>query len=221
MSEETKAEMNLYQKIVAVRKSVGNLTKDGQSHGYSYVSGNQILTSIKDKMNDLNLLLIPSAIDGKHETYDYVTKYKKDKTDFIVSGTMTYTWINGDNPDERLEVPWFYFGQMDDISKAFGSALTYSERYFLLKVLGLPTDGDDPDARQPEPKGQQPMARQKSPGGQGLSEPQIKRFYAIARGGGYSNQKAEEALNKKYGFSDPYKLTRKQYDEVCSAMDKK
>lgn len=131
--------MNLYQKIVAVREVAGGFTKDSKSYSYDYVSGNQILSKIKDTMNEHNLLLIPSTRLGEHSTQG---------KDIVVKGEMTYTWINGDNPEERLEIPWAYYGQQNDISKAYGSALTYSERYFLLKCLGLPTDEDDPDGRE-------------------------------------------------------------------------
>ena len=141
------AELNLYQKIVEVRKVAGGFKKDTQGYGYNYVSGNQILEKIKDKMNELNLLLVPSTQQGEHEKHEYTNNKGQDKIDFIVKGDMTYTWINGDNPEETLVVNWAYYGQQDDISKAYGSGLTYSERYFLLKCLGLPTDEDDPDSK--------------------------------------------------------------------------
>lgn len=139
--------MNLYQKIVEVRKVVQGFSKDGKGYGYSYVTGNQVLSKIKDKMDELHLLLIPSTQVGEHHTHAYKTAKGKDALDFVVKGEMSYTWINGDNPEEREVVSWAYYGQQDDISKAYGSALTYSERYFLLKCLGMPTDEDDPDAK--------------------------------------------------------------------------
>jgi hypothetical protein len=144
--------MNLYQKIVEVRKVAEGFTKDGASYSYTYVTGNQVLGKIKDKMNELNLLLFPSTKIGEHHTHAYKTAKGKDVLDFVVKGEMSYTWINGDEPSEREVVSWAYYGQQDDISKAFGSALTYSERYFLLKCLGLPTDEDDPDAKQDKPQ---------------------------------------------------------------------
>ena len=64
---------------------------------------------------------------------------------------MLYVWVNAEKPDDRIEVPWQLFGQQDDPSKAFGSALTYSERYFLLKFFSIATDDDDPDAKQNKP----------------------------------------------------------------------
>ena len=140
--------MNLYQKIVEVRKIARGFEKDGKGFNYKYVKGDQILSKIRDKMNELNLLLIPSTKLGEHHTHSYVTAKGKEVTDFVVSGEMSYTWINGDKPDEVLKVDWAYYGQMDELSRAYGSALTYSERYFLLKCLGLPTDEDDPDAKE-------------------------------------------------------------------------
>ena len=131
--------LNLYQKLVQLRKHVSDLglNKDKKSYGnIEYVTGNQILTKISDKMAELNLLLIPATKLG-----EYTEKGK----DFIVKGEMKYTWINADNPEEQLECEWAYYGQQNEISKAYGSGLTYSERYFLLKFLGVSTDTEDPD----------------------------------------------------------------------------
>lgn len=153
--------LNLYQKIVEVRKIAEGFSKDKSSYNYSYVSGNQVLSKIKDKMNELNLLLFPSTTMGEHHTHAYKTKKGKDVIDFVVKGEASYTWINGDEPSEREVISWAYYGQQDDISKAYGSALTYSERYFLLKCLGLPTDEDDPDAK-PEKGEPQQQSNKKS-----------------------------------------------------------
>jgi len=144
--------LNIYQKLVEIRKSIDVFTKDTEGYGYKYVSGSQVLHKIKAKMDELGVLLIPHINDQSHKTFDYTVwdkqaKQEKSKTDFVVFGSMTYTWVNAENPDDRIEVPFQYMGQQDDISKAFGSALTYSERYFLLKFFGVPTDEDDPDAK--------------------------------------------------------------------------
>lgn len=208
-------EMNLYQKIVAVRKSVGDFKKDGKSYDYDYVTGNQVLTKIKDKMNDLNLLLIPSALDGEYEPYTYKTKYGE-KTDLIVKGKMTYTWINGDKPEEQMVVPWFYFGQMGEASKAFGSGLTYSERYFLLKSFGIPTDGDDPDAKQEDkepPKGPKKKAERKV-----LSEAQVKRLYTLGSLKKLNKNVVDRQVNTKFN-KEVSALTREEYDIVCNGYE--
>ncbi|NFO56352.1 recombinase [Clostridium botulinum] len=140
--------MNLQQKLIEIRKDVVEFTKDTKGYGYQYVSGSQAIRKIRTKMDELGVLLYPSCVGlDEHEIFNYTNDKGKEKTDFIVNGDMTYTWENADNPEEKISVPWKYYGAQDDISKAFGSALTYSERYFILKFFQAPTDGDDPDSR--------------------------------------------------------------------------
>ena len=98
-------------------------------------------------MDELKVLLKIETDDITWTTFDYKNSKGEDKTDFVVAGKVKYTWINADEPTEREECSFDIFGQQDDISKAYGSGLTYSERYFILKSLQAPTDGDDPDSK--------------------------------------------------------------------------
>lgn len=233
--------MNLYQKIVEVRKVAEGFSKDGASYGYTYVTGNQVLGKIKDKMNELNLLLFPSTKTGEHHTHAYKTAKGKDVLDFVVKGEMSYTWINGDEPSEREVISWAYYGQQDDISKAFGSALTYSERYFLLKCLGLPTDEDDPDAKKDGPKGSAPNASQSSynrPNNQStqttsqppqpassasaipekVSEPQLKMIGRLKNERKITDDDYRELLNAKFSLNSTKDLTKKQASEFIKYL---
>lgn len=141
--------MNVFQKIIETKKVVKNFLKDAETSGkgsYTYTSGSQILSAIKEKMEEVGLLFLP--VETEHRgwtTFNYKNSYGDEKTDFIVEGKLCYEWINAEDPTDRQRVSFEYYGQQNDISKAFGSALTYSERYLLLKSLGAPTDEDDPD----------------------------------------------------------------------------
>ena len=137
-------EMNLFQKIADVKANIDGFTKDTKGYNYSYVSGSQVLHRIRSKMIEHNLLLVPYT---EHEEI-IETKNAKGKTEHIVKLKLTYIWINADKPEEKLEVPFFAVGQQDDVSKAHGTALTYAERYFLMKFFNIPTDEDDADAKQ-------------------------------------------------------------------------
>ncbi len=198
--------MNLYQKIIEVRKVADGFTKDSKGYGYDYVSGNQILNKIKDKMNEVGLILQPSAQVGEHQLFCYTNSKGQEKVDIQVWGNMSYTWINAENPEEREVVSWAYYGQQDDISKSFGSALTYSERYFLLKYFGLPTDEDDPDGKDTTGK--------KTKGTKALSEAQIKRLFALGKAAGYDSATVIDHIRKKLN-KNPDELTKPEYDQVC------
>lgn len=144
--------LNLQQKLVEIRKTIDSFSKDTKGFNYSYVSGSQVLGKIKEKMDELQVILFPKMGDLNDTTYDYVNFKGENKTDFVIKGSMEYVWMDAEEPTNTISIPWMIYGQQDDISKAFGSGLTYSERYFLLKFFGVPTDDDDPDTRQ-NPKG--------------------------------------------------------------------
>lgn len=205
--------MNLHQKLIEIRKEVIGFTKDTKSYGYTYVSGSQAIAKIRTKMDELGVMLIPSIGSTETSTYDYKNSKGEDKTDFIVEGNMTYTWFNADDPEDRIEVPWKIYGAQDDISKAFGSGLTYSERYFILKFFQAPTDNDDPDARNTSDR---KSGSKKN--NYGLSEAQIKRAYAIASKAGYSSSQLVSLILNKYG-KPLEQLTREEYDHVCAGLE--
>jgi hypothetical protein len=137
-------QLNLFQKIADVKANIDGFTKDTKGYNYSYVSGSQVLHRIRNKMIEHNLLLVPYT---ENEEVTETTN-AKGKPEHIVKLKLTYKWINSDNPQEILEVPFFAVGQQDDVSKAHGTALTYAERYFLMKFFNIPTDEDDADAKE-------------------------------------------------------------------------
>lgn len=139
--------MNVIQKIIECRKTIDKTIRDTKGYGYSYVSGSQLLEKIRPKMDELGLFLQVETFNIEWSAYDYKNAKDEAKTDFIVTGEIKYTWINADDLTDKLECCFSLLGQQDDISKAFGSGLTYAERYFILKILQAPTDKDDPDSK--------------------------------------------------------------------------
>lgn len=149
MSEE----MNLCEKLIEIRKCVPYLQKNTTGYKYNYVSGASVLGRIKEKMNELGILLYPSIsnrgilhFQNEVEFWDAKAKEHKTRIDdiFVIEGDVIMTWRDAET-GEKLEVPFLLFGKQNDPSKAFGSGLTYSERYFLLKFFNIPTDDEDPD----------------------------------------------------------------------------
>lgn len=148
MSEE----LNLYQKIADVKANIDGFTKDTKGYNFSYVSGSQILHRIRTKMIEHNLLLVPSTTNEKWTTHTYKNRKGNEVVDFVVEMDLNYKWINADKPEELLDISYHAFGQQSDISQAHGTALTYAERYFLMKFFNIPTDEDDADAKEKQDK---------------------------------------------------------------------
>lgn len=145
--------MNIYQKLIEVRKIVPYLQKENTGAQYKYVSSSQVLATLKAKMDELGLLLIP-AVTGHNlhvstvETQNDAGVVIKKTSTYFTELDMTMTWVNAEKPDETIVCPWY--GQGVDIAgeKGVGKAMTYAEKYFMLKTFNIATDKDDPDAFQ-------------------------------------------------------------------------
>lgn len=143
--------LNIYQKLAKIRKTVEVVQKNKAGYGYKYVSDDELLAKITGTMDRYGISLIPCVVPGtiKVDPYSYVKTKKgvdENVNEIIVSSDMVLKWINNENPDECVVVPWALVGQQSDASQSFGSGLTYAYRYFLLKYFGVSTPEDDPDA---------------------------------------------------------------------------
>jgi hypothetical protein len=135
--------MNLHQKLIEIRKSVDYLEKENKGFNYKYVSSSQTLMSVRQKMDDLGVLLVPNV--KNHSVLQY--KDKKDGDQFLTEIDLEYHWINAEDPTQILIVPWYAQGS-DNAEKGVGKAYTYGEKYLILKFFNIATDKDDPDAHQ-------------------------------------------------------------------------
>ena len=166
MEKENHATLNIYQKLAAVQKAVDVVKKDKKGYGYSYTSDVELLPKINSAVAEYGLTLVPGIVQGTADVRPFsYEKTKGGKTEtvneFLVSADMVYTWVNNDNPEEKIVVPWTMTGNQADSSQAFGSALTYSNRYFLLKYFQCATTTDDPDfirSKQKEEKSKNELA---------------------------------------------------------------
>lgn len=143
--------VNIHKRINEAKHSMEGFIKDKAGYQYSYVSGSQVLHKLNPELYKHGINITFKTSDAKYETVNVVVK-GKGKTEYVVSLNVHYTITNTDNLEEKIESTIFAIGQQDDPSKALGTALTYSERYFLMKFFGLPTDEDDADAKEKQEK---------------------------------------------------------------------
>ena len=134
--------LNIYQKLLKIQQSVMGLGKDKKSFSYGYVTGGKVLEHIKPLMNEYGLLLKQEVLSSTNTRVDYNTK-NGSKTEILSKLDMKFTWVDSETGEK--DENFFGANGQNDFEKGFGSALTYGERYFLLKYFHIATDEDDID----------------------------------------------------------------------------
>lgn len=148
---------NIYQKLAKIRKLTEAIQKNKAAYNYKYVTEDEILSKVTAGMEKQGVSLIPNILHGstKIEPYHYTkTKINKDTKlpyeesvdEILLQSDMEWIWVNNENPEERIVVPWVLIGHQANASMTFGSGLSYTLRYFLLKYFNVATVDDDVDA---------------------------------------------------------------------------
>lgn len=168
--------MNIYQKMAAITAELQTVAKNltvqtTKTSSYKAVSERDILDAVKPlevkhgiysypcdrEVLESNLLESESTYDGK------TTK----KTTFMTRIKTTYRFVNVDEPTEYIETTTFAEG-IDAQDKGSGKAMTYADKYALMKAYKIST-GDDPDqtaseeTRYTRSKPTPPKAKEASP----------------------------------------------------------
>lgn len=148
--------LNLIQKLAKIRAMSDVVVKSKKGYNYSYSDISDILANITAGMKKYGVSLIPGVVPGTADVSQNVvvnTKMAKDgnaydqtTTEMLVRADMVFTWVNDENPADKIEVPWFVTGSQTDPSQAFGSGLTYCTRYFLTSYFNIAQTNADVDA---------------------------------------------------------------------------
>ena len=135
--------MNIYEKLLEIRKSVDYLKKTAKNtmQNFNYNPSSQVLQSVREKMNEVGVILVPEVKDVKAQTLVNA----KGTTQIFTEMYFTFTWLNVEKPDDKLSCPWYAQG-IDTSEKGPGKAMTYGEKFFILKFFNIATDSHDPDA---------------------------------------------------------------------------
>jgi len=149
--EEIK-KMNIYEKLQSITNELGTISKNlnvkiNNSQSYKAVSEKDVLDAIKPLEKKYRVYSYPSDRDViDREFLEKQTEYKgkvtKTNTLFMRIETI-YNFVNLDNPSESIQVKTYGDG-LDTGDKAPGKAMTYADKYALMKAYKIST-GDDPD----------------------------------------------------------------------------
>ena len=148
MLQQNDPPLNVYKKLLEVKKKVPYIQKDKAGFNYTYVTPSAVFGLINPMLNELGLILITNVIDVKsYEIAPKIDKQGKLKAaEWKFDLNFIFDWVDVET-GQKLSIPWSASGCNGD-DKGLGSALTYAERYFVLKQFNIPTDNDDPDSFQ-------------------------------------------------------------------------
>lgn len=133
--------MTLLEKLLEIKKAIPYLKKENENRGqgFSYVSSSQVLGIFRQKCDELGIMVIPRVTGSNAGN-------PKDSKQILTELCIDYEIINVEDKDDTINIP-FYAQGMDVGEKGVGKALTYGEKYLILKLFNIPTDMDDPDAQ--------------------------------------------------------------------------
>lgn len=144
--------MNIYEKMAMITEEIGIVEKGlsvniNKNQSYKAVSERDILDAVKPIEKKYRVYSYPidrNVIDRdilvKESEYD--GKTTKTNTLFMRI-EIVYRFINIDNVNEFIDVKTYGDG-LDTGDKAPGKAMTYGDKYALMKAYKIST-GDDPD----------------------------------------------------------------------------
>lgn len=144
--------MNIYHRMSAITAELQTVAKNltvstGKNNSYKAVSERDIIDAVKPVEVKHGVYSYPVArevleseiLESETEYQGKVTK----KTTFFSRIKTTYRFVNMDKPDEFIDMVTFAEG-IDSGDKGSGKAMTYGDKYALMKAYKIST-GDDPD----------------------------------------------------------------------------
>lgn len=164
--------LNIYQRMLAITADMQTVAKNllvpAGGGKYRAVSETDVLNAVKPLEIRHGVYSYPverrtisvDVLETEERRKDYDTKQYEviKKTQFVYRIETRYRFVNVDFPDEYIDVVSYGDG-IDSADKAPGKAMTYSDKYALLKAYKIQT-GDDPDQdASPDYKNAKPAAR--------------------------------------------------------------
>lgn len=192
--------LNLIQKLAKIRAMSDAVSKEKQGYGYSYADITTILAKVTTGMKKYGVSLIPTIVPNTASVEQNVVKntkidktghsYENTTTEMVVKADMVFKWINDEDSNDCIEVPWFVTGAQNDPSQAFGSGLTYCTRYFLTSYFQIAQSDSDVDAYRSKQK------EAEASEGKAIAEGLIAQFDTIVKTYLSDNQNKSDEVKK-------------------------
>lgn len=139
--------LNIYEKMLKIQSELGIVEKllevSTGKGSYKAVSERDIIDNVKPLEKKYGIYSYPYSREIV-ESGTVERTYKETVTkSFFIRAKVTYRFVNTENPREYIDMEAYGDG-IDTGDKAPGKAVTYADKYALMKAYKIST-GDDPD----------------------------------------------------------------------------
>lgn len=222
--------MKVYKAINAIQKALSK-TGIGKDHknaqqGYSFRGIDDVYNALAPLLAEHGLLILPRVLTRTESE----RASKAGGALFSVVVDVEFDFISSEDGSRHTVK---IFGEaMDSADKATNKALSAAYKYACLEAFAIPTEGEnDADARTHEVAARPQVSEavkqtfQKAPEATSkgaplstanmISQPQAKRFYAIAKGGGKSDDEIKAYMREFCGAERTEFIPRDKYEAAC------
>lgn len=207
--------MNIYEKMLAITNEIGTVAKNlevgvGKSQ-YKAVGEADVLKAVKELEAKYNVYSYPSnrkVIDNS------IMQTRKEYNGQVTEGNqlfmrieVEYTFLNVEKPDEQINIISYGDG-IDTQDKAPGKAMTYADKYALLKAYKIVT-GEDPD--------QQHSPDTVKIGEQKINDVKVKALKQAFENKGLLAEQISNGLNY-FGYKNIEDIKENDYMKIYNAV---
>ena len=207
--------MNIYEKLSAITNEISTVAKNlnvgyGKSQ-YKAVSEADVLAAVKPTEEKYKVYSYP--VSRRVIESNVLTSLDKDgneKRQLFMRLEVVYRFVNMENPEEYIDITTYGDG-VDPGDKAPGKAMTYADKYALLKAYKIIT-GDDPDQKASETL--KAVERKETVSNQLITDVQAVALESVLTAGNVNIPK----LLEMYKVKTLRDLTQRQHAEIIARL---
>ena len=201
--------MNIFKKMKEATEKISRVAKNLEvgfgRNMYKAVGEADVLDAVKPIEAELGIYSYPYDREVIYQDMVTVNSGEKERVNAFFRIKVVYRFVNIDNPEEYIDIVSYGDG-VDPQDKAPGKAMTYADKYALLKAYKIET-GDDPD--------KDPSGKMKKPLEKLASETQINRIKELV------SEDKFPIMFKTYNVSGFADLTEKQAADIIRKKERK
>jgi hypothetical protein len=207
--------MNIYEKLSAITNEISAVAKNlnvgyGKSQ-YKAVGEADVLAAVKPTEEKYKVYSYP--VSRRVIESNVLTSLDKDgneKRQLFMRLEVVYRFVNMENPEEFVDITTYGDG-VDPGDKAPGKAMTYADKYALLKAYKIIT-GDDPDQKASETL--KAVERKETVSNQLITDVQAVALESVLTAGNVNIPK----LLEMYKVKTLRDLTQRQHAEIIARL---